>query len=63
MFRNKPKQENEINVILLRVLMLGKNYIRKIEKLESVKKLDVLDLHSNRISKVDKNHFYNVFFI
>ena len=36
----------------LRVLMLGKNQISRIEGLSALRRLDVLDLHSNRISKI-----------
>lgn len=36
----------------LRVLMLGKNNISKIENLESLTRLDVLDLHSNAIENL-----------
>uniref|UniRef100_A0A7S1XLY3 U2A'/phosphoprotein 32 family A C-terminal domain-containing protein n=1 Tax=Phaeomonas parva TaxID=124430 RepID=A0A7S1XLY3_9STRA len=37
----------------LRVLMLGKNRIRRIANLERLRNLDVLDLHSNEISKIE----------
>ncbi len=36
----------------LRVLMLGKNEIEKIESLSLSTRLDVLDLHSNRICRI-----------
>jgi len=36
----------------LRVLMLGKNKIAKIENLQPLVRLDVLDLHSNLIEVV-----------
>ena len=36
----------------LRVLMLGKNNISKIENLEVLSRLDVLDLHSNNIEVI-----------
>ena len=38
----------------LRVLMLGKNHIKKIDNLRAVSKLDVLDLHSNRIKIIGR---------
>jgi leucine-rich repeat-containing protein 49 len=36
----------------LRVLMLGKNRIRRIEGLQRCCRLSVLDLHGNRINQV-----------
>lgn len=39
-------------VTTLRVLMLGKNRIQAITHLDYLSKLDVLDLHSNNVSKV-----------
>jgi Leucine-rich repeat (LRR) protein len=36
----------------LRVLMLGKNKISRIEGLEPLSRLDVLDLHSNQIDHI-----------
>ena len=37
----------------LRVLMLGKNRLLRIEGLEALPKLDVLDLHCNRIAALE----------
>lgn len=37
----------------LRVLLMGKNRIRKIEKLNMLKKIEVLDLHGNQISQIE----------
>ena len=34
--------------------MLGKNNIHIIENLEPLRKLDVLDLHSNKITKIQR---------
>ena len=34
----------------LRVLMLGKNYVKKIEGLGNLDKLDVLDMHANLLT-------------
>ncbi len=39
-------------LVNLRVLMLGKNRIRRIEGLQKCTRLSVLDLHGNRITQV-----------
>merc|ERR1712131_333219 len=41
------------NLYSLRVLMLGKNFIKKIDGLDQMDKLDVLDIHGNHISRLD----------
>ena len=40
------------NLNSLRVLMLGRNKITKIEGLSFISKLDVLDLHDNEITEI-----------
>ena len=42
-------------LVNLRVLMLGKNMIRRIEGLARCVRLSVLDLHGNRITQVKKS--------
>lgn len=41
-------------VTTLRVLMLGKNRIKSIANIDRLAKLDVLDLHSNQVTKVSR---------
>jgi leucine-rich repeat-containing protein 49 len=37
----------------LRVIMLGKNLVERISGIETLTRLDVLDLHGNQISKIE----------
>ncbi len=46
----------------LRVLMLGKNRIRRIEGLQKCTRLSVLDLHGNRITQVWTNYAHDLRF-
>ena len=41
------------NLKSLRVLMLGKNYIQEVCGLRDMAKLDVLDIHANRLRSVE----------
>ena len=41
-----------LSVATLKVLLLPKNSISKIKNLQDMSKLEVLDLHNNKISKI-----------
>ena len=49
----EPRVKPLSNLKSLRVLMLGKNYIQEVCGLRDMAKLDVLDIHANRLRSVE----------